>query len=184
MTTGKKGFITVVNPFAWHLLCKTYFKMKKESVFHFAIPAIHDGSALTDNHQPLLHKIGANFGFGEKETDEMVEQVFRGNSVDLTNGKHSGTLKIRLAKNMVQKCIFTISCTMFSQYPTAVNLLPAINRYINTSPVPEIPLSYQTVFVLLRSIGFGETEVAEILNISGAEVRKRFAKAQKLINAE
>lgn len=162
---------------------KNRFNMEQDLLNHDATFALANGSAFAENHLSLLHKIAVEFGFKEADAHELAEEVFHCDSRDYATNRQDCTPMIRLAKSMVRKCTFLIGCRMFREYPVVNILFPAVEVNFKTSAPPEIPLSFQAVFVLFHSTGFRETEVAQILNISAAEVRKRLARAQKMIIA-
>lgn len=137
-------------------------------------------------YEPLLYKIGINFGFSDSETIALVEQVdFHRNS--FCTDRYTFGLKIWLSKIMVRKCIFKISRILFSQN-ISFEVRPRVlayhscNQESTHSCIQHMPLSLRTVYILKSVIGFDEIEIAEILNVSSFKIKDRFQEAKFFLN--
>jgi hypothetical protein len=125
----------------------------------------------TQDYQPLLYNIAAGFGFMDSETMDLVQQVCSSINAYCADLQDDTSLKIRLSKQMVHKCIFKISSQLFSQ-----------NMNTEKIAVKDMPLSCRSVFILHDIIGFDECEIAEMLNTDLLQVKKRLNKALLFIN--
>jgi hypothetical protein len=134
-----------------------------------------------EKYKLLLHSIATSLGLGEKESQELVEYVCLIGKKNYTYQKENYTLKIWLSKILVHNCIFRISSSMFSQNANTANSFQTANHHFMASPFSKIPISFGTAYVLFHSIGFNESEVAQILNISLMQVKERLAKAMIII---
>ena len=114
-------------------------------------------------YEPLLNKIANSFGFYNKEASSLVQKVY----ADVKSNTVEQELRMSLAKEIVYKCIFTISSRLFSQ-----NTPGEI-----TFQLSNMPLGSRAVFILHNHIGFSETEISELLNIPPLRVRERLNKA-------
>ena len=142
-----------------------------------------EGAVGIEEYKPFLHKIAASFGFDEMQSRELAEQVLVQANRSYSIPSQHDRLKVWLSKSIVHKCIFKISSSIFSQTPAATNSCFSKDNFLHTAKAPEIPLSFQTVYSLVRLIGLNEMEVAEILNITPLQVRERLGKAQKMIKS-
>ncbi len=137
-------------------------------------------------YEPLLYKIGINFGFSDGETIALVEQVESHRNSFCTDSYTFG-LKIWLSKIMVRQCIFKISGILFSQN-TTFEIKPRVLGYHSSnqesthSCIQNMPLSLRTVYILKSAIGFDEIEIAEILNVSSFKIKDRFQEAKFFLN--
>lgn len=135
-------------------------------------------------YELLLFKIATSFGFSNKESSDIVQQVHLDRVRHFRYQENGNQIRVLLSKMMVQRCIFKISSEYFSSvssnpgkefsglafYPNCISL-----RLRN------FPLSLRTV-VILNSVGFDETEIAQILNTTPFIVKEKFNKALVLIN--
>lgn len=117
-------------------------------------------------YESLLYKIATNFGFSDSKAMDIVQQVCSCFIKPYADRQNDTSLKIRLSKVMVHKCIFELSSQLFSQ-----------NRDAEKTRVTGMPLSSHAVFILHDIIGFDECEVAEMLNINLHQVKQRHNKA-------
>ena len=124
------------------------------------IPPTETGNNFYD---PLLNKIANSFGFYNKEASSLIQKVY----ADVKSNTTEQELGMSLAKDIVYKCIFTISSRFFSQNTPGET----------TFHLSNIPLGYRAVFILHNHIGFSETEISELLNIPRIRVRERLNKA-------
>jgi hypothetical protein len=137
----------------------------------------------TGKYQSLLFQIANHFGFSEKEAFKLIEEVYSYSQRLYNDEKNQLPLRILLSKVMVHKCIFKISCRMFSE-----NIFTGItgsssfycNRNAFEACEKGMPLSYLTVYILSSILGFSEREIAGILNTTTLQVRERLTKAQTM----
>jgi hypothetical protein len=143
----------------------------------------------SNEYEPLLFKIAFNFGFDLKQIKELINLVSSLANVHHNRPERFSSFKICICRIMVHKCIFLIS----SELCNSSNRNPGINENRsfrctseyesqNQFGVQDIPLSFRSVFILSDKIGFNDTEIAEMLNLTPIEVKARFKKAKSLIN--
>ena len=146
------------------------------------LPIWDDDSALTHKelkkYQPLLYKIGVNFGFNDSETNRLIQQVYADADRNNVEQELRHTMRICLSKLMVYKCIFIVSKKFFSQ-DTRASYIGASFKYYSESGMP---LSYKAAYILNHNIGFTEAEVSELLNTSPIKVKERLHKARSFVN--
>src|SRR5688572_12146011 len=138
---------------------------------HVEVPA---RELKTRRYQSLLSAISNNFGFTEKETFKLIEEVYSYTQRLYNDEKNQLPLRILLSKVMVHKCIFKISCRMFSENTlTGIESSSAFysNRNAFEALQKKMPLSYLTVYILSSVLGFSNTEIAGILNTTTFQVR-------------
>ena len=137
-------------------------------------------------HESLLHKIATSFGLSDNESSNVIKQVY--SDADRYNGYKNNGLSVRilLSKIMVHKCIFRISSEYFNSNGSSAGNVKGISlpyyRNYKSRGLQCMPLSVRTVFVL-STIGFNETEIAEILNTTIIDIKERFNKASVFINS-
>jgi hypothetical protein len=137
----------------------------------------------TGKYQSLLFQIGKHFGFSEKEAFKLIEEVYSYSQRLYNDEKNQLPLRILLSKLMVHKCIFKISCRMFSENTsTRITAWPSFYSNKNAFEACEkaMPVSYLTVYILSSILGFSEREIAGILNTTTLQVRERLTKAQPI----
>ncbi len=137
-------------------------------------------------YEPLLYKIGISFGFDDRESSDLLEQVsFHPNN--FCSDDYPFGLKIWLSKIMVRKCIFRISNILFSNN-TFLEIRPRVlgyYPYTKSSPcscIQDMPLSLRVVYILKYTIEFDEIDIAEILNTTSIKVKDRFQKAKSILD--
>jgi hypothetical protein len=131
-------------------------------------------------HQSLLFEIANNFGFAYDEASRLIEHVNAYASREYKDENNCLPLRVLLAKAMVHKCIFKISCRMFNEH-TVTGIQPWPSYHASSTSFEgrkkEMPLSYLTVYILSSVIGFSEQEIASILNTSAFQVKERLTRA-------
>jgi DNA-directed RNA polymerase specialized sigma24 family protein len=141
-------------------------------------------------YEPLLFKIAFNFGFDLKQIKELIKLVSALANIHHNPLERFSSFKIRICRIMVHKCIFLISselCNNINRNPEVKNERDSM-KYASESKnehrfrVQDIPLSFRSVFILSDKIGFSDTEIAEMLNLTPIEVKTRFKKARSFIN--
>src|SRR4051794_14198761 len=65
-------------------------------------------------YELLLYKIAMSFGFGDKESSDLVQQVNSHANRYWGRQENGNSYRILLSKIIVQKCIFRISSKYFS----------------------------------------------------------------------
>ncbi len=122
---------------------------------------------IVKRYEPLMYKIGLSFGFNDSTLHEWVRESSTCAIRCFT--AHTDNLSIRLwmAKRIVQKCILKISLPIFQQEGPCCH---------------EMPVSFRAVYVLNRLAGFDENEMAFILNTTPLVIRERLNKALSMIN--
>jgi len=120
----------------------------------------------TKEYESLLYKIATSFGCSDCEALDLIQQVCTCSAICSADWCNDTSLKIRLSKGIVHKCIFKLSSQWCSQYVEA-----------KTVCVTDMPLSFHVVYILHDIIGFDENEVAELLNTNLHLVRQRLNKA-------
>jgi len=130
-------------------------------------------------YKTLLYSIATNLGLNEKESKELAEYVCVVGERNFAYQKEGFTLKTWLSKILVHNCIFTISSCLFSQNSS----LQTTNNDL-IAPLSKVPISFGTVYILFHSIGFTESEIAQILNITPMQVKERLAKAMMIIKSQ
>jgi len=134
--------------------------------------------------QSFLFLIAVNFGFNEKESVKLIEEVYANHQSPLNKGKSQLPLKLCLSKLMVQKCIFKISSRIFSgdRFPGSEGWLTGYsNSNIFQTRQRQMPLSYLTAYILSNAIGFSDADTAFILNITVQQVKERLQKADQVM---
>lgn len=135
-------------------------------------------------YKALLYSIATNLGTSEKEATELAEYVCLIGKRGFAEQKKNFTMRIWLSKILVHHCIFKICSSMFSQHGHTANSFQTVNNYLRPLRVYKIPISFRTVYILFHSIGFAESEVGQILNITPIQVRERLAKATAIIKSQ
>lgn len=144
------------------------------------------GTTIKD-YEPLLYKMGITFGFDDKETSDLIQQVYAEVNRNKVEEEHLYALRICLSKRMTYKCVFLISSKFFSQNAGRESIRTSFKYYseYKSSCIIEssnMPLSYRAAYILHHSIGFTEAEVSELLNITPAKAKDRIKKARSFIN--
>lgn len=138
-------------------------------------------------YEPLLNKITISFGIKNSEAKGLVEEVCSYANRHFVDRENCLSLRIWLAKSLVHKCIFRISCKLFSQKKDVEREPRALGYYSyhkssRESGWQDMPLSFRVVFILQNIMGFKEKEIAEILNTTPIKIRERFSKAKAFID--
>ncbi len=144
--------------------------------------------SLLNEHEPLLFKIGAAFGFNGEQTNDLIKLVFSlaGYQARMEN---ASSFRIWLCKIMVHKCIIKISAEIFNAHhyntaATGYSFVTYTSGYErpHARELKTMPLSFRAVYILHKKIEFNDTEIAEILNLTPLEVRARLTRASSLLN--
>jgi hypothetical protein len=117
----------------------------------------------------LLKKIGISLGFTETESGWLAQQVIHDAIKGNCQRNDHLSSRVWLSKIMVRKCLFTISNLLFSS-----KNIDSKNKFLAGKT---IPLSFWTVLILYNTVGFNEIEIAEILNTTVMQVKRRLNRA-------
>ena len=138
-------------------------------------------------YQSLLLKVAAAFGFTNQQSQGILQEVYaNANNFYCQHQVKELSMRMYLSKLMVYKCIFKISEHLFSQRNSGdfSTFYAGINSaFISSSQLKlqHIPLSYRAVFLLKNMDEFSEEEIADLLNITSIQVKKRINKANFLM---
>ena len=136
-------------------------------------------------YELLLYKIATCFGLNSKEASALVQQTCSDALRYFQYQENLSQMKLVLSKMIVQKCIFKISSEYFSSIDLSNGKREAgcfiFYSSFSSSCLRNMPLSLRAVFIL-NSVGFDETEIAQILNASLLTVKMRLNKASTMIN--
>lgn len=135
-----------------------------------------------EKYEPLLYKIATNLDFSDNESYDLMYQV----KLHVINHSFNSNLygfKTWCLKMMVHKCIFRISQNIVNRqrFPEP---RPRVLEYPRTSAtnIHDLYLSLRVVYVLKQIIRVDDIEIAEILNITPIEVKKKFDRAISFLN--
>jgi DNA-directed RNA polymerase specialized sigma24 family protein len=137
-------------------------------------------------HEGLLYKIAASLGYLDNDMPDLVNEVCSYATRHYGDKEGELSLRVWLAKMMVYKCIYGISCKLFSQ-GFALPEKPAFNSNYSCYSISHapallnMPLGFRAVYIL-HHIGFDEVEIATILNTDVIAIKKRFNQALLFIN--
>jgi DNA-directed RNA polymerase specialized sigma24 family protein len=134
----------------------------------------------TRKYGPLLHKIALSFGFHNRESWELVQQVCLLAYQRDAKQEICFPLKVFLAKDLVHRCIFKISSQLFSQNNTDMAYFSNY-RYTGELCLQKMPLSLAVVYLLNSKFNFNEVEIAEILYTTPVQVKERLHKASAFV---
>src|SRR5215218_45877 len=137
-----------------------------------------------EKHKPFLLMIAINLGLSEKESHELVEYVCLAGERNYVYQEKNFPLKLWLSKILVHNCVVKISSVMFSKSGSGFVSFQGSDNYLGSSSISKIPFSFRTVYILFYSVGFEESEVAYILNITPMQVRERLARALMIIKQQ
>jgi DNA-directed RNA polymerase specialized sigma24 family protein len=150
-----------------------------------ALENINSSEALTriKKYEPLLYKIAIGLGLVDKDCHEIIKYVCLYGVKNFIYQKESFTLKTWLSRMLIHKCIFKLGSQLFSQHSFVKSTLAhhTILNYDNVSQLPQMPLSYKTIYLLFYLKEFTEIEIAQVLNINLLQVRQRIEKAKLMI---
>jgi hypothetical protein len=134
-----------------------------------------------EQYKTLLRAIAISLGLSESESNQIISDacMLADNTYDIE--KDDVPLKIWLTKIVVHRCIFKISNQIFSHQEKIVKSVWSVHANLISFRVPQIPLTFKTIYILMHGLGFTETDAAHILNINQLEVRERLRKAMKRV---
>ena len=142
-----------------------------------------------EKYKALLRRIAGGFGFNDREVRELAEQVCV--SAREQMGSRDLPLRLWLSGMVVRQCVLRISSELFLQSGCSAgknnsSSLEYYYRYRNACELRlhEMPLSYRAVYILSDTIGFTETEIAEVLHTTPSKVRERQLKALAFLRRE
>ena len=135
-----------------------------------------------EKYEPLLYKIATNLDFSDKESYDLMYQV----KLHVINHCFNSNLygfKTWCLKIMVHKCIFRISQNIISRHRFP-EPRPRVLGYPRTSvtDIHDLYLSLRVVYVLKKIIKVDDIGIAEILNTTPIEVKKKFDRAISFLN--
>jgi hypothetical protein len=141
-----------------------------------------------DRYAGLLQKIALSFGLGESQAGALVHHTYAYAGSHPEDPAHPLPQRVRLAKILVYKCVFTLSCELFRQSgcPAEKDQPPSLYYSYRCRPAGEghlhhMPLSFRAVYILSHLIGFTERETAEILNTTVLNVKERCTRARAFL---
>ena len=137
-----------------------------------------------ENYKTFLLTIAINLGLSEKESHVLVEYVCLAGERNYVYQEKNFPLKLWLSKILVHNCVVKISSVMFSKSGSGFVSFQGSDNYLGSSSISKIPFSFRTVYILFYSVGFEESEVAYILNITPMQVRERLARALMIIKQQ
>jgi len=117
--------------------------------------------------EPLMRKIALSFGFCDATLHELVEDTCSSALRNYKTQEMSFSLRIWMSKRIVRKCVSKVSISIFQHMGSSSK---------------EMPLSFRTVYLLNKLVGFDEYEMALILNTTKLIIRERLNKALTIIN--
>lgn len=147
---------------------------------------------------PLLYKIGRTFGFNHQDTQDLMQDTHVAAYVQLKNFEGRSSYKTWISRIMINKCQYRLKYGYFkNEIPIAVIPEPSnmvmqtergmLNRELSAmleKCLENIPQIYRSVFILREAEGFSVAETAELLSISGVNVKVRLNRAKALLQKQ
>ena len=134
-------------------------------------------------YETFLFSIAIGLGLTAQEAAVMAEETCVQGGKSFPHRKEKLTMRLWLSKLIIRKCIFKISSILFASSGAVPSILAAAPHCYFPAAVRKLPLSFQTVYILVRRFGFTEAEVAQLLNSTSGEIKERLAKAVKRLQA-
>jgi DNA-directed RNA polymerase specialized sigma24 family protein len=139
-------------------------------------------------HGPLLYKTILRLGFNSIEAEGLVNEVCTSACLPEAQMENKYKLKLRLWKPLVHKCVSRLSAELFSKNSSDPHAPGPATVSVSFCKEPrklnfrDMPLCFRIVYILRTEAGFSEEEVAEMLNSTTLQVRKRLNKARLFID--
>lgn len=159
---------------------------------------------LIRRHNPVLYKIARSYGFHHHDAEDLMQDAHIAAYENLTRFEGKASYKTWLSKIMVNKCLYklkygyhkhekpaeivgeplqTIGMKTESEQPEEKTINRELAVVLEQS-LQRLPTLYRTVFVLREIEGFSVAETAELLHITGTNVKVRLSRAKALLQQE
>ncbi len=158
---------------------------------------------LIRRYNPYLYKVGRSQAYNHEDTQDLMQDTYVDAFVGLSKFEDRSTFKTWLVKIMLNNCfrkrqkwsfknithgeINERSTPVFSEYQRLETNQAVMNRELNSvieNALLQIPIGYRMVFTLQEVNGLKGKEVAEVLNISEANVKVRLNRAKAMLRKE
>ena len=155
-------------------------------------------------YNPYLFKIGRSYGFGQMDTEDLIQDCFLNAYASLRSFRGNSSLKTWLVKIMLHQCYQrkrkssfkneipsediekSNRTPMFTQdhNDTSRRVVIGELKHILEDALLQIPEEYRMVFTLRDLNGLSTRETAEVLEISEANAKVRLNRAKHLLRKE
>lgn len=127
--------------------------------------------------EAFLYRIATCLGLADTEAAVLAEEICLQGGKNFAGQNEGLTMRLWLSKLMIKSCIFTISSRLFSGSASAIlTSCRCPHGYLSAS-FRKLPLSLQTIYIMVHCTGFSESEVALLLNRTTQQVKEQLAKA-------
>lgn len=155
-------------------------------------------------YNPYLFKVGRSYGFGQHDTEDLMQEAFISSYINLPKFANRSSLKTWLVKIMLNHCYHRKQKFSF-KYESASDSLEKNNaepmfshnasnpvktvmnnelKHVLETALVDIPEDYKMVFTLRELNGMSTRETAEALDISESNVKTRFSRAKAMLRTE
>jgi RNA polymerase sigma factor (sigma-70 family) len=160
---------------------------------------------LIRRHNPVLYKIARSYGFNHHDAEDLMQDSHVAAYQHLKQFAGKASYKTWISKIMIHKCLYKINHGHSGKERPASDIIyehESVMQGSNKNPTPEqtsinkeftsvlehalqqLPLNYRSVFVLREMEGFSVSETAEMLNISGVNVKVRCNRAKTMLQKQ